>query len=81
LANLGFIDDLDQKHGVLNWIFQQNGAPSHTAQETIDWVEENCNLFARSPANLPDLNPVEFLWAILKMIVANLRPETLDELK
>jgi hypothetical protein len=36
LANLGFIDDLDQKHGVLNWIFQQDGALSHTAQETID---------------------------------------------
>jgi hypothetical protein len=55
LANLGFIDDLDQKHGVLNWIFRQDGAPSHATQETIDWIDENCNLLARWPANSPDL--------------------------
>jgi hypothetical protein len=31
--------------------------------------------------NSPDLNPIELLCAILKMIIAKLCPETVDELK
>jgi hypothetical protein len=59
LADLHSIEDLDEKHGVLNWIFQQDGAPSDTAQATVDCIEQNCNLLSRWPANSPDLNPTE----------------------
>jgi hypothetical protein len=60
LVDLHFIEDLDEKHGVLSWVFQQDGAPIHTAQTTIDWIEENCNL-ARWRTNSPDLNPLKLL--------------------
>jgi transposase len=33
------------------------------------------------PANSPDLNPIELLWAILKHTLAKLGPKTVDELK
>jgi hypothetical protein len=33
------------------------------------------------PANPPNLNPIEVLWAILKNIVAKLGPKIVDELK
>jgi hypothetical protein len=36
LVDLHFIEDLDENHGVLNRIFQQDDAPSHTAQVTIN---------------------------------------------
>jgi transposase len=81
LAELGFIEELDQLHGTLEWIFQQDGAPCHTSQRAIDWIEENCQILGGWRANSPDLNPIEMLWAILKHSVAALEPKTIDELK
>jgi hypothetical protein len=81
LEALGFMQEFDEKRGALNWIFQQDGAPCHTAQEVIDWIEESCDLICDWLANSPDLNPIELLWAILKNIVTKQGPKTVDELK
>jgi transposase len=80
LVDLYFIENLDEKHGVLSWIFQRYDASSHTAEATIDCVEKNCNLLARWPTNSPDLNPIEPLWVILKNIVSKLKSGNIDEL-
>jgi hypothetical protein len=44
LEALGFLQELNENYSALKWIFQQDSAPCHTAQEYIDWIEENCNL-------------------------------------
>jgi hypothetical protein len=35
LGRLGFIDALDERHCILGWIFQKDGAPAHTSQATL----------------------------------------------
>jgi hypothetical protein len=61
LAALGFIEELGTRYRVLNWIFQQDGSPCHTAQAAIDWIKENCHVICGWPANSPNLNPIELL--------------------
>jgi transposase len=50
-------------------VFQQDGAPSHTAKRTKKWLaNHNIDLFPHPP-NSPDLNPIEPLWHDLKTII------------
>ena len=44
------------------FIFQQDGAPAHTASLAQDWLSRNCPEFIRKeewPPNSPDLNPLD----------------------
>jgi hypothetical protein len=78
---LEFMDDLDQLYGPLQWIFQQDGAPAHTARSTVAWLGHGCTMLAGWPANSPDLSPIELCWAIVKNTVPLLMPTTIDQLK
>ena len=42
------------------FIFQQDGAPVHTARVTQDWLTANCHFINKNewPPNSPDLNPL-----------------------
>ena len=70
-------------------IFQQDGAPAHTAATSQEWCEEHLPDFWQKevwPPNSPDLSPIENLWAIVQskmdeMPAANSRERLTDSLK
>ena len=44
------------------FVFQQDGAPAHTARQTQDWLTANCTDFIAKdqPPTSPDLNPLDY---------------------
>ena len=62
------------------FIFQQDGAPCHTAKKCIAWCKKNKVELLDWPGNSPDLNPIENLWARLKRAVAAKRPSNKRQL-
>ena len=69
------------------FIFQQDGAPSHTAKLTQDWISTNCSDFIRKdewPPNSPDLNPLDFhVWGAMleRYRTIQPKPKNTDDLK
>ena len=69
------------------FVFQQDGAPAHTSQQTQDWLQQQCPEFIRKdewPPNSPDLNPLDyFVWSAMLQSYARRfpKPTTVAELK
>lgn len=64
-----------------NFIFQQDNAPIHTAKNVMQYLRnENINIL-KWPPQSPDLSPIENAWAILKIRIAEEKPQNLNELK
>ncbi|MDE2343225.1 MAG: transposase [Betaproteobacteria bacterium] len=52
-------------------IFMQDGAGCHTARHSKAWLEDNgVTVLADWPANSPDLNPIEEVWAEINRLLS-----------
>ena len=64
-----------------DWVFQQDGAPAHTAERTKRFLEAQRVKVLDWPSKSPDLNPIENLWSTLKHAVYSRNPRDIDEMK
>ena len=65
------ISEMDRLTGYQPYVFMQDGAPSHTTNETVRFLNQQLYLtFLQSnmwPPNSPDFNPVDYcVWSALK---------------
>jgi len=67
------------------FIFQQDGAPAHTAMLAQNWVATNCSDFIGKdewPPNSSDFNPLDYhVWGAILEQYKTPKPNTIDELK
>lgn len=64
-----------------NFKFQQDGATSHTAKSTREALTKKCDIVINWPPNSPDLNVIEMIWAIMKNVLAEMRPQNVADFK
>ena len=80
IANLlpSLIEDC---HSLLqqDFVFQQDGAPAHTACQTQEWLAAHCPDFVNEdqwPPNSPDLNPLDYcIWGLMLAAYKKQRPK------
>jgi len=68
-----------------DFIFQQDGAPSHRLKHIMAYLKTNVPSFIQPsnwPPNSPDLNPVDYsIWGALQQLVYGRKIRDLEHLK
>jgi hypothetical protein len=77
------LPDATHMFGGRPWLFQQDGDPKHNSTRVQAWLRQHVRFIAKGswPANSPDLNPIENLWAYLQQRVYAREPRTLAALQ
>ena len=61
--------------------FMQDNDPKHASTMTKDWLQERSVNWWKTPAESPDLNPIENLWHELKEFIRReIKPKTKEQL-
>ncbi len=71
----------DKLYGDADFIFQQDLAPAHTVKGTKSCFNDHGVTVLDWPLNLPNLNPIENIWGIVKRKMRDTRPNNADDLK
>ena len=61
--------------------FYHDNSPIHSGEDTADFIDGKGLSLPKSPANSPELNPIENVWALMKKRMPVERPTTIDEMK
>ena len=70
------------RHSIRDWVFQQDGAPAHTAGATRDFLKaQGIQVLPDWPPNSPDLSWIENIWAWIEQELRKHQFSTLSELK
>ena len=62
-------------------LFQQDSAPCHKVKSVMNWFQTKNVRVLKRPGNLPDINPIENLWTLIKTKVSTSNSLTMDKLK
>jgi hypothetical protein len=55
------IPEMNARHCVKHWMHMQDGASTHTAASTMEYLRDMVNVLEDWPAGSPDLNQIENL--------------------
>ncbi|XP_029656187.1 uncharacterized protein LOC115230102 [Octopus sinensis] len=69
------------KMGLNDFVFQQDNAPCHTAKLIMNYFDKENIKTLDWPSQLPDLNPIEHLWAHIKAELSKIDLKNAEELK